>query len=131
MERLTTTSGRSSEDLICELPLRLPGLNEYIEACRRNKYAANNMKHSYQAQLALFMRRLPSIDYPVKFHFIWVEKDSRRDPDNISFGAKFILDELVILKKLPNDTQKWVKGIYHDYDHGPETKVVMEIRRAK
>jgi len=104
---------------------RLPGLNEYTDACRKNRYLGAKMKKDAQIQISWFLHRLPQIKRPVKIHFIWNEADHRRDPDNCSFAQKFILDELVRLKKIPNDTSRWVKGLYHDFTYGGDYKVTV------
>lgn len=124
------TEASSSRPLvvhICEIQGKFPGLNEYTEACRRNKYIGAKMKKDAQIQCSWFMHRLPEIKKPVKIRFLWQEKDHRRDPDNIAFATKFILDELVRLKKIPNDTSRWVKALYHDFTYGPDYKVTIYL----
>lgn len=111
----------------CEIQGRLPGLNEYSDACRKNRYAGAKMKKDAQIQCSWFMHRLPEIKRPVKIYFLWQEKDHRRDPDNCAFAQKFILDELVRLKKIPNDTSRWVKGLYHDFTYGGDYKVTIYL----
>lgn len=120
----------SSKPLVvhtCEIQGKFVGLNEYTEACRRNKYIGAKMKKDAQIQCSWFMHRLPEIKRPVKIYFIWQEKDHRRDPDNIAFAQKFILDELVRLKKIPNDTSRWIHGLYHDFTYGPDYKVTIYL----
>lgn len=112
---------------ICEIQGKLPGANEYIEACRKNKYIGAKMKKDAQIQCSWFLHRLPQIKKPVKIYFLWQSADHRRDPDNCSFGTKFILDELVRLKKLPNDTSRWIHGLYHDFTYGPDYKVTIHL----
>lgn len=122
------TEKRSEKCLVvhtCEIQGKFVGLNEYTEACRRNKYIGAKMKKDAQIQCSWFLHRLPEIKRPVKVHFLWHEKDHRRDPDNISFAQKFILDELVRLKKIPNDTPKWIHGLYHDFTYGDDYKVTV------
>lgn len=109
---------------------RLPGANEYIEACRKNKYVGAKMKKDAQIQCSWYLHKIPQINRPIKITFIWQEKDHRRDPDNCSFGTKFILDELVRLKKIPNDNQTWIKGLYHDFTYGPEYKVTIYLEEV-
>ena len=121
------TSSKGMVVHTCEIQGRLPGLNEYTEACRKNRYAGAKMKKDAQIQCSWFMHRLPEIKRPVKIYFIWQEKDHRRDPDNIAFAQKFILDELVRLKKIPNDTSRWIHGLYHDFTYGPDYKVTIYL----
>lgn len=96
----------------------LPGLNEYINAERRNKYAAAKMKHQTESLIMLMARnklRGLRITQPVKIHYLWVEKDRRRDLDNISFAKKFIQDALVKSKILENDNQSHIIGFSDDF----------------
>lgn len=111
----------------CEIQGKLPGLNEYTEACRRNKYLGAKMKKDAQIQCSWFLHKLPQIKHPVKIRFLWQEKDHRRDPDNCAFAQKFILDELVRLKKIPNDTSRWIHALYHDFTYGPDYKVTLYL----
>jgi len=106
---------------------KLPGLNEYVDACRRNKYLGNKMKKDAQIQTSWFLHQLPEIKKPVKIRFLWNDTDRRRDPDNCAFAQKFILDELVRLKKIPNDTPRWVRGLYHDFTYGGDYKVTIYL----
>lgn len=127
------TENSSSRPLVvhtCSIEGKLPSLNEYTEACRRNKYLGAKMKKDAQIQISWFLHRLPMIRKPVKIRFLWTEKDHRRDPDNVAFAQKFILDELVRLKKIPNDNQTWIKGLYHDFTYGPEYKVTIYLEEV-
>ena len=97
---------------------RLDGLNEYTKACRGNKYGGNQMKLRNQrivknsALEAILKKELSAPrKFPVTLRINWIEKDRRRDVDNIQFGAKFILDALVNLDILPNDNRDYVVAI--------------------
>ena len=120
-------SGKSLAVHTCEIQGKLPGLNDYTEACRKNKYIGAKMKKDAQIQISWFLHRLPEIKRPVKIYFLWQEKDHRRDPDNVSFAQKFILDELVRLRKIPNDTSRWIHALYHDFTYGPDYKVTVYL----
>lgn len=80
-----------------EVPWKLSGLNEYTRACRANRYKGAAMKRTNQDIAALSIRaaRLKPYDGPVRVSITWVEPNMRRDPDNIRFAAKFVLDALV------------------------------------
>ena len=121
------SSGKCLVVHTCEIQGKFVGLNEYTEACRRNKYVGAKMKKDAQIQCSWFLHRLPQIKRPVKIRFLWQEKDHRRDPDNVAFAQKFILDELVRLKKIPNDTSRWIHALYHDFTFGPEYKVTIYL----
>lgn len=115
------------------IPGRLPGLNEYIEACRRNKYKANKMKKDAEDLVMLCARqqlRGWKARGPVMMFYLWVEKDRRRDKDNVSgYGRKIIQDALVKGKFLKNDGWNDIEGFADDFavDKGnPRIEIVIE-----
>lgn len=96
------------------LPARLPGFNEAIASSkagrgRFNRYARE--KEEIESWICGSLRefKLPKFQ-KCKIGFTWVEPDRRRDIDNISAGKKYILDALVALGVLPDDSWKHVKG---------------------
>lgn len=58
---------------------------------------------------------------PCSFVFRWYAPNRRKDPDNIAFARKFIMDGIVDAGILPNDTWRYVKGFqdqfYVDKEH--------------
>ncbi len=108
-----------------EIPLKLPGANEYINACRRNRFAGAKMKSDVQSQIGAFISDLPVFDKPQRIHFLWIEGNKRRDLDNICFAKKFILDALVQNGKLKDDNRKFVAAFTDDFGYGVTHKVVM------
>ena len=110
------------------IPMRLPSLNEYINACRTNKYMANALKKKTQESIGWYLRRLPTFKNPVRIKFIWVsKKGDRRDLDNIGFAKKFILDALQECGKLQNDNSKYVVGFIDEFTYGATYEVRLEI----
>ena len=115
---------------------RLNDLNDYTNACRKNAYAGAKIKmgneqivraHAQNALLRSHLRRSPK--YPVVIDITWYEKDARRDFDNITFAQKFILDSLVQLKVLKDDSRKFVKRVNHDVQvdkDNPRIEVVIK-----
>jgi Holliday junction resolvase RusA-like endonuclease len=100
-----------------EIPGRLPGLNEIIDAAKQGKgkyqpYAM--MKEHYTTMIAWLAKKLPKYE-KVGLLITWHEPDRRRDPDNITAGQKFILDGMVAAGTIPNDSQKHIKGIVHRF----------------
>lgn len=96
---------------------RLDGLNDYIKACRSNKYAGNTMKHKNQGYVEMGIIQACAegkLKYPVKLKITWYEPNSKRDIDNIVFATKFIQDALVNRGMLENDGQKQISGISHE-----------------
>ena len=87
------------------IPFSLPGLNEYIEAERGHRQKGAKLKRDCQTSVILALRRQirTPLREPVVMHYLWVEKDRRRDKDNISsFGRKVIQDALVKMGALKN-----------------------------
>lgn len=93
---------------------KLPGLNEYTNACRQNRYAGARMKTNAQEQCeyALLDLRREKVKFEkVNIEILWIEPNKRRDKDNISFGRKFIFDALQSMGILDNDGWKNIGDI--------------------
>ena len=97
-----------------EIPGRLPGFNEIIDAAKRNPHEYARMKETYTAMVAWLVKKLPRFE-KVALVITWYEPDQRRDPDNIMAGQKFILDGLVAAGTIPNDSQRYIQGILHRF----------------
>ena len=110
-----------------EIPYKLPSLNQYINECRKNRYAGAAMKVKIEKELAWYINTLPTDKKPIKIHFHWVEGNKKRDLDNVCFAKKFILDCMVKCGKLKDDNRKCVTGFVDTFDYGKETKVILEI----
>jgi Holliday junction resolvase RusA-like endonuclease len=115
----------------CEIPLKLPSLNEYIYECRKNKYAGGKMKKEVQNDISIFIQRLPQFEKPIKINFTWIEGNKRRDLDNVAFAKKFILDALVKCGKLKDDNRKCVTAFTDSFSYGREWKVILEIEEVE
>lgn len=126
-QNLSQYSGR----IICEIDMKLPSLNEYINVCRENKYKAAEFKKNIEADIGIFIRRLPRFENPVRIHFHWIEGNKRRDFDNIAFAKKFILDSLVKAGKLKDDNRKCVTAFTDTFDYGNQTKVILTIEEVQ
>lgn len=87
------------------IPGRLPGLNEYIEACRANKFTGAELKQTTEIAIQWEIKRqLKNIKIgPASFTFHWYEIKKNRDKDNIAFAKKFIFDALQATKTLSGD----------------------------
>lgn len=92
---------------------RLPGMNEIIGAARYNRFAGASQKKKIQQLVGFYLRaaKLQKFTSPVTIHFDWYEPNMRRDVGNIRSGEKFISDSLVELEIIPDDSQKWVRGM--------------------
>lgn len=112
---------------------RLPGLNEMLDAAKIRKGAWSKyaeMKMVYGALCKDDIKRAKLTPYtgPVRIHFVWVEKNRKRDKDNVVAGQKFILDALVARQILTNDGWKQIASITHAWtvSKTPGVHVVIE-----
>ena len=102
------------------VPTRLPSLNEYIDACRTNRYKGAKLKADTEAVIALAVMQalqrgeLRRPTPPVRIAFTWHESTKRRDADNVASAKKYILDAMQSVGVIPNDSRKYVKGFTDD-----------------
>ena len=98
---------------------RLPGLNEYIDAERSNRYRAANLKAESEQLVTIYARRDLrgwKASGPVLMRYTWYEPNARRDKDNISaYGRKVIQDALVKGGFLAGDGWKHIFGFSDEF----------------
>lgn len=94
---------------------RLPGLNDIVDANRSNRFygASQKKKETQRCALEIIRQTSGRITQPFRLRVTWIERDLRRDPDNVAAGIKFIADALVEVGRIPNDTREFVRGIEH------------------
>lgn len=114
----------------CEINMKLPSLNEYVNVCRTNRYQASSFKKRLEWEIGLFIGQLPKFTYPVTIHFHWIEGNKKRDYDNVAFAKKFVLDALVKAGKLQDDNRRFVTGFRDTFEYGADTKLVLYIEEA-
>jgi Holliday junction resolvase RusA-like endonuclease len=106
----------------------LPALNAVIDASKRHWANYHVLKRKHTEAIALLaksgLRRVE--DYPVKIKFNWYCRDRRKDPDNIAFAKKFVLDGLVLAGVLKNDSFKSIAEL-HDCFHVDENNARVEV----
>ena len=91
--------------------MTFPSLNDYIAAMNKNRHTGNAMKKQYTNIACLYANKEKErFDKPVILHFHWVEKNKRRDKDNVVFAKKFLLDGFVKSGLLTDDSWKYVEG---------------------
>jgi Holliday junction resolvase RusA-like endonuclease len=110
-----------------EIPFKLPSLNQYINECRKNRFAGAKMKKNIEQDIGWCINTLPQYQKPIKIHFHWIEGNKKRDLDNVCFAKKFILDSMVKAGKLKDDNRNFVTGFTDTFEYGDETKVILEI----
>lgn len=130
MKEREKKSMNSTKKYVVEIPLKLPSLNEYICACRYNRYAGAKMKKDIQNSISIYVNNLPRLNQ-VKIDFEWYEGNKRRDYDNVCFAKKFILDTLVELGKLKDDNRKNVCGFTDSFYYGNDWKVILKIQEVE
>lgn len=99
------------------IPGRFPGMNEIIAAGNAHRMVGAKMKKDWTklASDCIMVFKVPVFIPPLKVKFLWIEPDMRRDLDNICAGAKFIMDAMVEMGRIPKDSQRYVKHLYHDF----------------
>ena len=110
-----------------EIPYKFPSLNQYINECRKNKFAGAKMKKQIQYDISFFIARLPRFENPVRINFTWIEENKRRDLDNVAFAKKFILDALVENGKLKDDNRRFVTAFSDDFKYEKKPGVLLKI----
>lgn len=116
---------------------RLPNLNDFIRQNNKNRYAGAELKAESQKTVAVAIKqqlRGVKIRNPVSMRYCWIEKDRRRDLDNISsFGRKVIQDALVDSGVLKDDGWDYIKSFSDDFSvdpHNPRIEVeIQEVMR--
>lgn len=112
------------------IPGRLVGLNDYIDAERQSKQYAARLKRDTQDLIGWYIKRdLRGVHFtrPVVIAYTWIEKDCRRDKDNIAFAHKFIQDALVQFGVLKNDGWAEIAGFSDDFQID-KNKARVEVR---
>lgn len=114
------------------IPVRLPSLNEYTRDNRAHWARGAKSKGGADGMASWHIRaaRPPHFHGPVDVSFRWVEPDRRRDPDNIVFAKKFVLDALVSQRVIRGDGWRWVASLSDTWDVGEEPGVMVTIKEA-
>lgn len=117
---------------------RLPSLNDYIAQCRIHAQKGGKFKREWQERveydilIAKQQNRLKAVNKPVIVHFYYEEKSYRRDLDNISgMCHKLVLDGLVEMGILKNDTQQYVRGFTDTFYHGKTDRIGIELEEIE
>ena len=130
-QHVVSILGKKSPHVLT-IPGRLPGLNEYTDACRTNSHKGNKMKSDAQEavmwQVLSQMRRC-RFQRPVFLLFTFYEQDRRRDRDNVSsFARKVIQDALVKCGTLEDDGWDNVTGYLDRFEVDKENpRIVVEF----
>lgn len=122
-------------EYLLTIPGRLNNLNDFIKADKASRYKGGDMKSSDEAIVILAIRKCLKgvrIEKQVEMEYLWVERNSRRDMDNISsWGRKVIQDALVHTHVLQNDGWKNIKGFSDSFLVDPDNpRIEVRIREV-
>lgn len=118
------------------IPDRLAGLNELIDAERTHRQKGAKLKKDSEAKVRLQIKQQlrgyrPKPPVTLKYHFI--EKNRRRDKDNIAgFAHKVVQDALVKEGILENDGWDYIEGFSDSFSvdkKNPHIEVDIEEER--
>ena len=105
------------------IPGRLPGENEIIKAAKSGKGKGNayaRLKEKWTGYVAdIFTEAGIDPLGEISLVFTWVEKDKRRDKDNISAAKKFILDGMQKAGVISNDGWGNIAGWKDKFEINP------------
>jgi Holliday junction resolvase RusA-like endonuclease len=111
---------------------QLPSLNDYIQKCRYNRFAAAKFKEEtdnlcgmYALKARIALKEV--FKEPAILFTTYCEKHKKRDLDNIYSADKYILDSLQQIGVLENDNPAHIKGIYHGLLYGKEAYVRVRV----
>ena len=113
---------------------RLPSLNDYVDACRYNKYQAAAFKKRVDSLICYEIRSQLNdvhIEKPVIVHLHFIEENKKRDVDNVYSASKYILDALVKMEVLKNHNPKHVVDIKYSHEYARESKVIVELEEIE
>jgi Holliday junction resolvase RusA-like endonuclease len=90
-------------------------LNTYINQERGHwsKAAAIKKDLTFLVKMEAKSQKLKIMQSPIAVTCIWETKNEKKDPDNLAFGLKFILDGLVQAGILKNDGYGDIISITH------------------
>lgn len=112
-----------------EIEGELCDLNTYINKERMNKFAAANIKKKLTEKCIKATKQIPYKYDKIYLTFTWVCKNKKKDPDNIAFAKKFIIDGLVRAGIIPNDGWNNIAGFKDEFFCEPEenARVIVTI----
>lgn len=109
------------------IPFRLPGMNEYVNACRTNPHVGAKLKRDTERDIVLCLNGERPAQTPCIIAMVFTEANRRMDCDNVESARKYILDAMQTVGIIPNDSPKYVMAapsftVYADH---PKVEVVI------
>lgn len=110
------------------LPIRLPGLNEYQNACRRHPMVGATMKKKALQEVMTYLVPVTHLSWPAQFDIIYTEPNKKRDIDNVTgFGNKVIMDAFVKAGFLPDDGPDYINKITTNIDYNSDPSIEIYV----
>lgn len=113
---------------------KLPNLNEFRAEIARSPYKGGKLKAEVEdgiildIMLAKQKGTLKPIErYPIQINCVWGMQTKRIDLDNRRSSVKFILDAMQKAEIIPNDSQKYICGLFDEFKQAKEDYVKVEI----
>ncbi len=113
---------------------KLPNLNEFRAEIARSPYKGGKLKAEVEdtimldIMLAKQQGTLKPIErYPIQINCIWGLTNKRMDLDNRRSSVKFILDAMQKAEIIPNDSQKYICGLFDEFKQADKDYVKVEI----
>lgn len=110
-------------------------LNAYINAERRNRFSAANIKKEWTEIIATEVKaqKIKSMQTPISIFYEWIMPNAKKDRDNVMFGQKFIQDGLVKAGIIKNDGWNDIFIIQHvfEVDRTSKPKVIVTLTGPK
>ena len=113
------------------IPGTMPGFNEIVDAAKRGnrRYQPyNDIKRENTDAVTWLSKKVPK-KKKIFLDITWIEKNRRRDPDNIASAVKFIWDGLVEGGVIKNDGWKQNGGWSNRFDVDKENPRIEVIIR--
>jgi len=113
------------------IPGEFPTLNSVLAATKRHWSMYSTVKRQQTKKAAYLAKQgLKTVTGPVDLEFEWTTPNKRMDPDNVSHGAKYIIDGLVQSGILADDSRKVVRSLHHTFapPNRKHPRVVVTLR---
>jgi Holliday junction resolvase RusA-like endonuclease len=118
------------------IPGELTDLNQFIDSQRANRYggATVKKKNTEKCRNAFLLAKAAGfkVTPPFRLYIVWYCKNGRKDPDNLSFTKKFVLDGMQAAGIIVNDGFKQVRGFNESFEIDKENpRIEIEVEEIK
>jgi len=109
----------------------LPSLNDVIREAKKHHMAYAKMKREHTKRIECVLERtscVPSRPYDrICVSFLYGETKKKRDPDNITVAQKFVLDAMVNVGVIVDDTRDHVLELNHNFTGATQTERTITV----